>query len=120
VAGWYLDPTNPRLERYWDGSAWTPETRPTSVLLSNVHAPFGYSPDTPPTAVSTAASAEDEDDEDALTEILELMHELVALQYRANARLDSIKTFMWIFFLVFAVPTIVAMIWLVVIGNEII
>jgi len=90
------------------------------VLLQNVPEPFDYRPGAAPTAVSTAASAEDEDDEDALTEILELMHELVALQYRANARLDSINTFMWVFFFLFAVPTIVALIWLVVIGNEII
>ena len=90
------------------------------MLLQNVPEPFGYSPGTPPIAVSTAAPAEDDDDEDELTELLELMNEFVALQYRANARLDSINTFMWVFFLVFAVPTIVALIWLVVIGNEII
>lgn len=26
-AGWYPDPQNPTVSRYWDGSAWTPATR---------------------------------------------------------------------------------------------
>lgn len=26
-AGWYPDPQNPAVSRYWDGSAWTPATR---------------------------------------------------------------------------------------------
>jgi hypothetical protein len=27
-AGWYLDPSLPDLERYWDGAAWQPYLRP--------------------------------------------------------------------------------------------
>ncbi|MBL3679643.1 DUF2510 domain-containing protein [Leucobacter chromiireducens subsp. solipictus] len=27
-AGWYLDPTNTSIERYWDGSAWTEHEQP--------------------------------------------------------------------------------------------
>lgn len=29
VAGWYPDPTNPEIERQWDGAQWTPLTRPS-------------------------------------------------------------------------------------------
>lgn len=118
VAGWYLDPSNPRLERFWDGTTWTPETRPSSVLLQNVPEPFGYGPGAPSPATSASPEPSDDDD-DALEEIVELMNELVALHYRTNARLDSINTFMWAFFLLFALPAIVALIWLVVIGNSI-
>ena len=25
--GWYIDPRRPSIERYWDGSIWTPATR---------------------------------------------------------------------------------------------
>lgn len=28
VAGWYVDPQTPMVERRWDGSSWTDETRP--------------------------------------------------------------------------------------------
>lgn len=28
VAGWYPDPENPGMARYWDGSQWTDERRP--------------------------------------------------------------------------------------------
>ncbi len=28
AAGWYTDPTDPRLIRWWDGSAWTDHTQP--------------------------------------------------------------------------------------------
>ena len=120
VAGWYLDPSNSQLERYWDGSTWTPETRPSSILLRNVPEPFGYGPGaSAPAASRSTVPSENQEDGD-LAELLELVNELVALQYRANSRLENINTFMWIFFLLFAVPTIVALIWLVVIGNEMI
>lgn len=35
-AGWYLDPDEAPLQRYWDGSAWTEDTRdePLGVLGS--------------------------------------------------------------------------------------
>ncbi len=29
-AGWYRDPTNPTVERWWDGRAWTDHARPAS------------------------------------------------------------------------------------------
>ena len=28
VAGWYPDPENPQMARYWDGSQWTDDRRP--------------------------------------------------------------------------------------------
>jgi membrane protease YdiL (CAAX protease family) len=31
-AGWYADPTQPELQRYWDGMAWTSATAPMSPL----------------------------------------------------------------------------------------
>lgn len=31
-AGWYLDRDDPELERYWDGKAWTEETRQSPSL----------------------------------------------------------------------------------------
>lgn len=27
-AGWHVDPTNPGIERYWDGEGWTAHERP--------------------------------------------------------------------------------------------
>lgn len=44
VAGWYPDPENPQMARYWDGSQWTDDRRP---LVSNVEVSgwllfFGY------------------------------------------------------------------------------
>ncbi len=31
AAGWYADTANPGSERYYDGTAWTQETRPTTA-----------------------------------------------------------------------------------------
>lgn len=28
-AGWYTDPTDPRMIRWWDGASWTPHVQPT-------------------------------------------------------------------------------------------
>ena len=45
VAGWFPDPSDPGLLRYWDGAAWTDEVRPmpsTSVLPPMP--PFGVDP----------------------------------------------------------------------------
>jgi type II secretory pathway pseudopilin PulG len=33
VAGWYPDPRDPRLLRYWDGMQWTAHTSPASAPL---------------------------------------------------------------------------------------
>ncbi|HTY71868.1 MAG TPA: DUF2510 domain-containing protein [Actinomycetes bacterium] len=33
-AGWYRDPTDPGLARWWDGSAWGPQTRPLPSALA--------------------------------------------------------------------------------------
>lgn len=30
--GWHPDPANPAIERWWDGNAWTSNTRPRSLL----------------------------------------------------------------------------------------
>lgn len=57
VAGWFPDPSDPGLLRYWDGAAWTDEVRPmpsTSVLPPMP--PFGVDPastPSPPPAPST-------------------------------------------------------------------
>lgn len=29
AAGWYPDPQNPMSQRYWDGTTWTDQTRPS-------------------------------------------------------------------------------------------
>jgi hypothetical protein len=29
-AGWYLDPTNPSIQRYWDGTVWTEHAHPAA------------------------------------------------------------------------------------------
>ncbi|MGX4707721.1 DUF4352 domain-containing protein [Rhodococcus ruber] len=31
-AGWYSDPQNPHMERWWDGTQWGPQSRPRGVL----------------------------------------------------------------------------------------
>ena len=30
--GWYSDPDGKPAEKYWDGNAWTKETRPLSII----------------------------------------------------------------------------------------
>lgn len=44
-AGWYPDPTDPRKERFWDGSHWTPAVRQASGAS---HTASEVSPTTPP------------------------------------------------------------------------
>lgn len=34
-AGWYQDPQNPALQRYWDGAAWTQHTAAAPTVLAN-------------------------------------------------------------------------------------
>lgn len=56
--GWYPDANNSSLERYWDGSTWTPATRPLTTAGTEPTIPlpvqgFGapaQHPTTPPTA----------------------------------------------------------------------
>lgn len=31
VAGWYPDPVDPNINRYWDGAQWTPATQPRPI-----------------------------------------------------------------------------------------
>lgn len=33
AAGWYADPQNAQLQRYWDGSTWTNQTQPLNPAL---------------------------------------------------------------------------------------
>lgn len=49
TAGWYPDPGDTRLLRYWDGGAWTPYTQPQAdhrgpVTNPNTFPPPGYPP----------------------------------------------------------------------------
>ena len=37
--GWYPDPRDGSVERWWDGTAWTDATRPVSVLTRPLAAP---------------------------------------------------------------------------------
>ena len=32
-SGWYPDPSRPDTERFWDGTEWTEDSRPSSVDL---------------------------------------------------------------------------------------
>lgn len=43
--GWYKDPRNPGMERYWDGDQWSEETRmpPPSIGGFESLKPVGYS-----------------------------------------------------------------------------
>lgn len=34
--GWYLDPTDPSMERHWDGSSWQPYLRPAGPRPGHV------------------------------------------------------------------------------------
>lgn len=38
-AGWYLDPTAPYVQRYWDGQAWTENTAPVAPPLPDEYSP---------------------------------------------------------------------------------
>ena len=40
ASGWYADPVNPGLQRYWDGVAWTSATAPIAPLGGA--APLGH------------------------------------------------------------------------------
>ena len=35
-AGWFADPQNPTVSRYWDGAQWTTRTRPNSLAVAPV------------------------------------------------------------------------------------
>jgi hypothetical protein len=39
VPGWYPDPAGGASERWWDGTAWTPQTRAQSVLTQPLGRP---------------------------------------------------------------------------------
>jgi len=119
IEGWYLDPDNSRVERYWDGTSWTSETRQSSVLLQAIPEPFGYRASSQTGAPADRSADDEEAQDDLLTELVELMHEQVALQYRVFYKLESINTFMWFFAIFFTVPTLAALIALIVIGNGI-
>ena len=41
-AGWYPDPANPNVLRYWDGAQWTPHTHPRVAPPGPSPAPMGY------------------------------------------------------------------------------
>lgn len=34
-AGWYQDPQDPSLQRYWDGSTWTQHTAPAATVVAS-------------------------------------------------------------------------------------
>ncbi|HZC53411.1 MAG TPA: DUF2510 domain-containing protein, partial [Mycobacterium sp.] len=44
--GWYADPRDPDLVRWWDGYQWTPATKPATAVTPYSAAPPGW-PHTP-------------------------------------------------------------------------
>lgn len=55
-AGWYPDSTNPTVERYWDGQAWSSQTRPVpsaSAQFGTPQPPAAGQPPAAPTAAET-------------------------------------------------------------------
>ncbi|RFU86418.1 DUF2510 domain-containing protein [Streptomyces triticagri] len=53
--GWYPDPSGPSLERWWDGSAWTPHTRAAQAGTPTPAMPGTPPPGQPPTPVQPGA-----------------------------------------------------------------
>jgi Protein of unknown function (DUF2510) len=53
-AGWFPDPQQPGVQRYWDGAQWTEHTAPLPAPLP-VSIPMG--PPAPPVALSTGMHA---------------------------------------------------------------
>ncbi|WP_061964326.1 DUF2510 domain-containing protein [Demequina aurantiaca] len=54
-SGWYLDPENQDLQRYWDGSAWTTKTAPAPGSTQPA-APGSAQPAAPESTQPTAAT----------------------------------------------------------------
>lgn len=55
-AGWHPDPSNPGQLRYWDGTAWTDHTHPTTVHSPGSHHESALSPGTTPTGSGDSTS----------------------------------------------------------------
>lgn len=58
--GWYLDPTDPTMQRWWDGSAWSQHTHPVQSSNGDYPRDVGSAPQAKPTLrlIRTAADAE--------------------------------------------------------------
>jgi hypothetical protein len=39
VPGWYADPEQPAMQRYWDGTAWSEQRRPAQVVAVTLPGP---------------------------------------------------------------------------------
>lgn len=48
IPGWYPDPQSPTSQRYWDGTAWTDQTRPVMPSAPVPPPPFGAMPSSVP------------------------------------------------------------------------
>jgi len=44
-AGWYPDPAGSPDERWWDGTRWSPQTRPSSTVRTGYATPAAPQPD---------------------------------------------------------------------------
>ncbi|MBN9607384.1 MAG: DUF2510 domain-containing protein [Actinomycetales bacterium] len=58
IAGWYPDPENVTLERWWNGVAWSDQRRPSTVPVANPlpEAPAAYAAPAAPSAPAASAS----------------------------------------------------------------
>lgn len=57
-SGWYPDPSTPGSERYWDGAAWTAQTRPSGQAAAPVPPPQPYASPQPYGAAQPYGSAQ--------------------------------------------------------------
>lgn len=56
AAGWYADPADPALIRWWDGSAWTSHTQPNPAVAFSAPPPVGAAATDAPAPVAAAVA----------------------------------------------------------------
>src|SRR5262245_7423734 len=78
VAGWYPDPHDPSIVRWWDGGAWTQLTR-------------AIAPQHPPTSQSSGASVHSRSDGVTANQVLAAEERLAALRRELEAVEEAIE-----------------------------